>query len=476
MHLRLLGAVVSLGAGVGHSLPGVYGDAPALHAPPPLISSLFSPAAASWRQTSPSKEYDAPEAASFWDFALQQLPHLTGASAAPAQSSARALQDTSSANPEQPLKQLANKRTPEFHRSLYEAPAFEIDAVELTFKLDEDETEVISRLRVRRREGTEPQDLILDGEELQLNSIALNDVRLVEDNETGYSFVNGGSLRLPMNILPQQEGRRFFLEISVTISPKKNLQLSGLYWSNGTLVTQCEAEGYRRITYGLDRPDALSRYLVRLEADQKKYPVLLSNGNKLAEGPVRDNPDRHFAIFEDPFPKPTYLFAIVAGQFGSTEGEFQTASGRKVSLQLYSPPEDAGYLEFAKVFLRLSMQWDEEAFGREYDLDTLNVVCVNDFNSGAMENKGLLIFNCHSLDWTELWLKEGLTTFRERLFSTTLAPAAVHRIEDMKRLINLQFPEDSGALATPVRPESYLAVHNLYNRTTYWKGAEVMRM
>ncbi|CDI73815.1 hypothetical protein EPH_0028840 [Eimeria praecox] len=503
MHMRFFGAVASLGAVFVQGLQGVQSHAVSTD-PPLLLSSLFS--SPSWRQQpAVLNDADAASPASLWGSLLQQLPHVGGAHAAAANSRGKVEEERAQE------RSVAVRRETGFNRKQYKALAYDIDAVELTFKLDEDETEVQSHLRVRRREGTEPEDLILDGEDLNLQSVALDDTLLENDPIKGYSLLEGGQLKLPKAILPQNSGKRFFLTITVKIYPKENLQLSGLYWSDGVLVTQCEPEGYRRIMYGYDRPDSLSRYLVRLEADKKKYPVLLSNGNKVAEGPITGHPERHFALYEDPFPKSTYLFAIVAGDFGSIGSRFRTMSGRDVSIQLYSPPQSVGYLEYAKVILQESMKWDEKEFGREYDLDTLNVVCVNDFNGGAMENKGLLIFNCRSLltdpkistdleftstvasvsheyfhnwtgnrvtirDWSELWLKEGLTTFREQLFRSSWGSADAHRIEDAKRMITLQFREDLSPLSTPLRPDSYDNVDNLYSRGVYWKGSEVINM
>jgi len=295
----------------------------------------------------------------------------------------------------------------------------------------------------------------------------------------------------------------------VTIDPSANTQLMGLYRSNGIYTTQCEAEGFRRITYFLDRPDVLATYRVRIEADRAIAPVLLSNGNPETAGALPDG--RHFAVWYDPFPKPSYLFALVGGALGLVEDQFTTRSGRQVKLGIYVEPGKEDRCTYAMDALKRSMRFDEEVFGCEYDLDVFNIVAVSDFNMGAMENKGLNIFNdkyvladpesatdldyrhietivAHEYfhnwsgnrvtcrDWFQLCLKEGLTVFRDQEFTAAMRDRAVKRIEDVKRLRNAQFAEDAGPLAHPVRPERYQEINNFYTPTVYEKGAEIVRM
>uniref|UniRef100_A0A7S0A2B6 Aminopeptidase N n=1 Tax=Pyrodinium bahamense TaxID=73915 RepID=A0A7S0A2B6_9DINO len=304
----------------------------------------------------------------------------------------------------------------------------------------------------------------------------------------------------------------FGLRTKVVEEPEKNTQLSGLYFSGCMYCTQMEAEGFRRFTYFPDRPDVMSKYTrVRIEADRAKCPVLLGNGNKLEEGTCADDSSRHFAVFEDPFAKPCYLFAIVAGDLGSIEDKFTTMSGRTVKLAVFSERENVDQLSHAMVSLKNAMKWDEDRFGLEYDLDVYNVVAVNDFNMGAMENKGLNVFNTaltlarpdtatdgdyqriegvigheyfHNWtgnrvtcrDWFQLTLKEGLTVFRDQEFSGDMGSPAVKRIEEVRILRSAQFREDGGPMAHPIRPESYIAMDNFYTATVYCKGAEVIRM
>jgi len=301
----------------------------------------------------------------------------------------------------------------------------------------------------------------------------------------------------------------FVLTTTVSIAPQKNTQLSGLYKSSGMYVTQCEAEGFRRITYFQDRPDVMAKYEVRVEADKSKYPLLLSNGNEVSQGEAKDG--RHWASFVDPFPKPSYLFALVAGDLGGIESSFVTSSGRTVRLALWSEYENVDQLDWAMQSLKDSMKWDEDTYGCEYDLDVYHIVAVNDFNMGAMENKGLNVFNTAAVlakpstatdadfervqsivaheyfhnwsgnrvtcrDWFQLTLKEGLTVFRDQHFSQDMTSAAVRRIEEARIIRTAQFTQDAGPMAHPIRPESYIAMDNFYTVTVYNKGAEVIRM
>jgi aminopeptidase N len=298
------------------------------------------------------------------------------------------------------------------------------------------------------------------------------------------------------------------VETEVRIEPEKNTHLSGLYKSSGNFCTQCEAMGFRRITYFLDRPDVMARYTTRITAEKKRYPVLLGNGNRVETGDLPGG--RHFAVWKDPFPKPSYLFALVAGDLRSHTGTFTTKSGRKVALEIWVEPQNKDKCAHALKSLQDSMKWDEERFGREYDLDIYMVVAVNDFNMGAMENKGLNIFNSKYVlaspatatdddyegiqgvigheyfhnwtgnrvtcrDWFQLTLKEGLTVFRDQQFTADMTSAPVKRITDVKTVRLGQFPEDAGPMAHPIRPESYISMDNFYTSTVYRKGAEVIR-
>src|SRR6185369_5800442 len=298
-------------------------------------------------------------------------------------------------------------------------------------------------------------------------------------------------------------------ETEVEISPAANTKLMGLYASNGMLCTQCEAEGFRRITFFPDRPDVLSKYRVRMEGDAKAFPILLYNGNRVAAGEGANG--RHWAEWEDPFPKPCYLFALVAGDLKANRGRFTTMSGRKVELAIWVRAADLPKTQHAMDSLKLAMAWDERVYGREYDLDQFNIVAVSDFNFGAMENKSLNVFNSRYVlddpdtatdadfdaiaavvaheyfhnwsgdrvtcrDWFQLSLKEGFTVFRDQQFSADQGSPAVKRIEDVRGLRASQFPEDAGPLAHPVRPDSYIEISNFYTATVYNKGAEVIRM
>ncbi len=342
--------------------------------------------------------------------------------------------------------------------------------------------------------------LFLDGEEIELVSVRLNGRTLGPDE------FSKNATSLTIASVPQEQ---FTLEIETTCNPTANLALSGLYRSSNTYCTQCEAEGFRRITYFCDRPDVLSIYTVRIEGSQTDTPVLLSNGNLVETGDV--GPGRHFAVWHDPHPKPCYLFALVAGNLKSVSDSFTTMSGRQVELKIFVEPGKEDRCAYAMDALKRSMKWDEERFGCEYDLDIFMIVAVSDFNMGAMENKGLNIFNDRFIlalpdtatdgdyaniesiiaheyfhnwsgnrvtcrDWFQLCLKEGLTVFRDQEFSADTRSRGVERINDVRRLRAQQFPEDAGPLAHPVRPHSYIEINNFYTATVYEKGAELVRM
>ena len=378
----------------------------------------------------------------------------------------------------------------------YEPPAFRVDDVALDVSLDPDRTVVRSCLKMTRQGGADAP-LTLDGEALELLSVKL-DGRILDP--LGYRVTESA---LVIDDVPNV----FTLEVETAFSPRANTALSGVYLSGERIFSQCEAEGFRRITYFPDRPDVLSRYAVRIEADKAQFPTLLSNGNLEASGDLDGG--RHWAQWRDPFPKPSYLFALVGGTFDRLDGEFTTVSGRTIPLQLFVDPGDAPRAAYALDALKRAMRWDEEAFGREYDLDLFMIVAVRDFNFGAMENKGLNIFNSALLladpetatdadyeaiesvvaheynwtgnritcrDWFQLCLKEGLTVFRDQEFSADQRGRALTRIKNVRQLRMRQFPEDAGPLAHPVRPASYLKIDNFYTATVYEKGAEVIRM
>ncbi|WP_284406284.1 aminopeptidase N [Acidovorax sp. SUPP3434] len=393
------------------------------------------------------------------------------------------------------------------HRADYTAPAFWIDTVDLTFDLDPAKTRVLNKMRLRRNADVPAGALRLDGDELNLARV------LVNGAGTSFKMENG---QLVLENLP--EGHEpFDLEIFTTCSPTKNTQLSGLYVSQGTFFTQCEAEGFRRITYFLDRPDVMASFTVLLRADKAAYPVLLSNGNLIDHGPLDDGPNgaRHFAKWQDPHKKPCYLFALVAGKLVAREQRIRSRSGADHLLQVYVRPGDLEKTEHAMNSLMASVAWDEARFGLPLDLERFMIVATSDFNMGAMENKGLNIFNTKYVlasqatatdvdfgniesvvgheyfhnwtgnrvtcrDWFQLSLKEGLTVFRDQEFSQDLSGSpsarAVKRIEDVRVLRTAQFPEDAGPMAHPVRPDSYVEINNFYTVTIYEKGAEVVRM
>ena len=383
----------------------------------------------------------------------------------------------------------------------YQAPDYLIDETHLTFELFEDHTLVHAQLVMRRnpQAGAGLPPLVLDGQGLELLSLAVDDVPLGE----------GDYQQDDSQLTLQPTRSEFVIDSSVRIHPESNTALEGLYKSSGMFCTQCEAEGFRKITFYLDRPDVMSKFTTTLSALQKDYPVLLSNGNPIASGQEEDG--RHWATWQDPFMKPAYLFALVAGDLWCIEDSFRTMSGRDVALRIYVEPENIGKLQHGMDSLKKSMKWDEQVYGREYDLDIFMIVAVNDFNMGAMENKGLNIFNSSCVlahpetatdaahqrveavvaheyfhnwsgnrvtcrDWFQLSLKEGFTVFRDAEFSADMNSRTVKRIEDVAFLRTHQFAEDGGPMAHPVRPDAYMEISNFYTLTIYEKGAEVLRM
>ena len=384
------------------------------------------------------------------------------------------------------------------HLADYRAPDFRIETVHLDFVLEPNATRVTSKL-VIVRQGDATAPLRLDGEEQKLLSVTLDGRGLT----TADYVLDAKSLTIAS--VPD----RFILEIDSEIAPAANTALEGLYQSGGMFCTQCEPEGFRRITYFLDRPDNLSVFTVRLEADRQQYPVLLSNGNRVQAGPLAGG--RHFAVWNDPFPKPCYLFALVAGDLGAIHDSFTTMTGRAIALDIFVEHGNEPRAHYAMGALKRAMKWDEEAYGREYDLDIFMIVAVSAFNMGAMENKGLNIFNDKVLlaspetatdddyariesvvaheyfhnwtgnritcrDWFQLSLKEGLTVFRDQSFSGDVRSHGVQRIQDVRALRARQFPEDAGPLAHPVQPASYIEINNFYTSTIYEKGSEVIGM
>ena len=378
----------------------------------------------------------------------------------------------------------------------YQVPDFLVDRVELAFDLREENTIVRSELAMRRNN---PGPLVLNGEDLTLLSVSVDGKELASETYE----VSSNTLTI------WETPSRFVLRMEVCIQPQNNTKLEGLYKSSGNFCTQCEAEGFRRVTYYLDRPDVMAVFMVRIEADKDKYPVLLSNGNLVDQGKGDEN--RHWVKWHDPYPKPSYLFALVAGDLAVAEDRYKTSSGRDVALRIYVEHGKENSCAHAMTSLKKAMRWDEERFGLEYDLDVYMIVAVSDFNMGAMENKGLNVFNdkyvladpetatdndygfieaivAHEYfhnwtgnrvtlrDWFQLSLKEGLTVFRDQEFSADVRSGAVKRIQDVRTLRARQFPEDAGPLAHPVRPASYIEINNFYTATVYEKGAELVRM
>ena len=389
------------------------------------------------------------------------------------------------------------------HRQDYQPPSYLVESIDIGFDLDPGHTRVAARSTLRRNPDSKQRDLILHGDSLQLVALRMNGKSL---SKREYSL-RGGMLRIP------NAPDHVVLEIETLIEPEKNTSLMGLYVSNGNFFTQCEAEGFRKITYFPDRPDVMAKYRIMLRADKQQYPVLLSNGNLIEEGDLGDG--RHYALWEDPFKKPSYLFALVAGKLVCEEQHIRLKSGREVLLQVWVEDGNLDKTAHAMSSLIKSIRWDEERFGLELDLDRFMIVAVSDFNMGAMENKGLNIFNTKYVlansriatdadyagiesvvaheyfhnwtgnrvtcrDWFQLSLKEGLTVFRDQEFSADMMGSAsgraVKRIEDVRVLRAAQFPEDGGPMAHPVRPDSYVEINNFYTLTIYEKGAEVVRM
>ncbi len=394
-----------------------------------------------------------------------------------------------------------NTAHPTHYRTDYTPPDYVIDSVELRFELDEETTLVTSRLTIRANfdAGLGARPLVMDGHRFQLLSVTLDGRNLATADYTA------DAERLTIPRVPTA----FTLEIVTELRPQENTFLEGLYRSGGMFCTQCEAEGFRSITYYLDRPDVMALFTTTIVADQKRYPVLLSNGNLVSNGVLADG--RHFAVWQDPFKKPCYLFALVAGDLVALEESFTTRSGRRVALRVYVHEQNRHKCGHALRSLKKAMAWDEENFGREYDLDCYMIVAVDDFNMGAMENKGLNIFNSRYVlatpetatdddfqaieevvgheyfhnwtgnritcrDWFQLSLKEGLTIFRDQEFAADMGSRGVKRIADVRYLRTFQFAEDGGPMAHPVRPDSYMEINNFYTTTVYNKGAEVIRM
>lgn len=379
----------------------------------------------------------------------------------------------------------------------YVPPQFKVESIDLVVDLQESATKVTSSMKVKALGSA--QELILNGEDLRLLSIKLDGIEL------GPKQFETSSETLTLYKVPAH----FTLETTVEINPAANTDLTGLFMPNKNFCTQCEAEGFRRITYFFDRPDVLTQFTTKIIADKNKFPILLSNGNLIEKGELHKN--KHYTLWQDPFLKPCYLFALVGGIFECAEDYFITRSGRKVTLQVYVEPGNLSKTTHAMQSIKQAMQWDEKVFHREYDLDLYMVVAVNDFNMGAMENKGLNIFNSKYIlvspetatdddyeavaaviaheyfhnwsgnrvtcrDWFQVSLKEGFTIFRDQEYTSDTTSRAVKRIKDVRALRNFQYPEDAGPMAHPVQPDSYMEIDNFYTHTVYEKGAEVIRM
>ncbi|MFT4574800.1 MAG: aminopeptidase N, partial [Marinomonas primoryensis] len=384
----------------------------------------------------------------------------------------------------------------------YKVPPFLIDKTELTFDLDEATTIVTSRLHMRRNPayGKSTAPLVLDGgEDVKLIGVAMDDYSLPPEE---YRISEG-------KLIITATADKFVLTCETLLEPQNNTRLEGLYRSSSMFCTQCEAEGFRHITYYLDRPDVMSVFTTTIIADESRYPVLLSNGNEVERSKTDDG--KTLVVWHDPFPKPAYLFALVAGDLAVKNDVFTTQSKRDVKLQIFTETHNIDKVDYAMEALKRSMRWDEEAYGREYDLDIFMIVAVDDFNMGAMENKGLNIFNSSCLlaspetttddsylrveaivaheyfhnwsgnrvtcrDWFQLSLKEGFTVFRDQTFSADMHSETVKRVEDVSFLKTAQFAEDAGPMAHPVRPASFIEISNFYTLTVYEKGAEIVRM
>ncbi len=390
----------------------------------------------------------------------------------------------------------------------YSPPPFTIETTDLHFDLYEDHASVVAKLLFKCNGGSDVTSLRLHGQVLTLEKVFINGQQLNSDQ---YSQ-DDESLTIPaLDSLLGETFEEFQFECHTRIEPQNNTALEGLYKSKKMFCTQCEAEGFRRITYYLDRPDVMSVFTTTLAADKAKYPVLLSNGNNIASGDVDGAPDRHWVTWEDPFKKPSYLFALVAGDLLSLDDTFVTCSDRKIELRIFVEEKDIDKCDHAMLSLKNSMRWDEEVYGREYDLDIFMIVAVDDFNMGAMENKGLNVFNTSCVlaspqtttdfsfqrveavvaheyfhnwsgnrvtcrDWFQLSLKEGFTVYRDSEFSADMGSRTVKRVEDVSFLQTVQFAEDGGPMAHSVRPDSYMEISNFYTVTIYEKGAEVVRM
>lgn len=381
----------------------------------------------------------------------------------------------------------------------YQQPAYWINTVDLVFDLEDNYALVTSSVDYKRNPDSSQTDLQLFGAELELERIAINGYELEEND---YQLSDTG---LSLSHLADE----FTLVITTRIYPQKNTSLEGLYQSSGNFCTQCEAQGFRKITYFLDRPDVMGKFTTLIRADKQKYPILLSNGNRIDQGDL-DN-GKHFAKWQDPFKKPAYLFALVAGNLEHVTDTYTTASGKDVTLEIYTEAHNIDKCDHAMQSLKRAMQWDEERFGLEYDLDIYMIVAVDDFNMGAMENKGLNVFNSKLVfaspetatdsdyinieavigheyfhnwtgnrvtcrDWFQLSLKEGLTVFRDQEFTSDLHSRSVKRIEDVRMLRTHQFTEDASPMAHPIRPASFMEINNFYTMTVYEKGAEVVRL
>lgn len=384
-----------------------------------------------------------------------------------------------------------------YYRKDYRQHDFHIEKTELIFTLDKDKTRVVASLQLRRLHAG--KGLVLDGELLDLRSVAIDDVDLSANEYTQ------DDKTLHIHKVPDT----FTLRTEVLINPQANTALEGLYVSSNNFCTQCEAEGFRKITYYIDRPDNLSLFDVTIIANKANYPVLLSNGNLLEQGNLENG--QHYAKWQDPFPKPSYLFALVAGDLALIQDTYITKSGKEVDCRIYVEAHNKDKCDYAMRSLKQAMRWDERTFGLEYDLDIYMIVAVDDFNMGAMENKGLNVFNSKFVladsntatdvdyqgieaviaheyfhnwtgnrvtcrDWFQLSLKEGLTVFRDQEFSSDMCDRAVKRIQDVRLLRTHQFAEDAGPMAHPIRPDSYREINNFYTLTVYEKGAEVIRM
>jgi aminopeptidase N len=400
-------------------------------------------------------------------------------------------------NTEKPMKDAAPKV---IYLKDYCQPPYWIETVDLVFDLGEEQTRVSSKLKLKRNTAAAGErSLVLHGEELELVSV------IVDGRELKAEEYKKTDSDLTLVSLPDECN----LEIETIIKPQENTSLEGLYKSSGNYCTQCEAEGFRKITYYLDRPDVMALFTTTIVANKEKYPVLLSNGNPVEQGDYEDG--RHWAKWDDPFKKPCYLFALVAGDLGFIEDTYKTISGREVLLRIYVQHHNIEQCDHAMASLIKSMRWDEEAFGREYDLDVYNIVAVDDFNMGAMENKGLNVFNSKYVlakketatdtdfiniegvigheyfhnwsgnritcrDWFQLTLKEGLTVFRDQQFTADMNAVTPKRIDDVNVLRTAQFAEDAGPMSHPIQPDSYLEINNFYTVTVYNKGAEIIRM